>query len=56
MSEKDPNPPKAVRFDKDDMEIVMKAAKKEGLAVSSYMRRVVMLYTREHHPELFEKS
>jgi len=52
----DKNKPMSVRFDLDDKAVLRQAAKLEGLEPSPYVRRCTMVYTREHHPELFAKS
>lgn len=48
--------PRSVRFEKDMDKLMEEAAKLEGLEVAAYIRRCAILYTREHHPELFSKS
>ena len=45
-----------IRFSFDEYDRMKEAAKSEGLDISSYIRRCATLYTREHHPELFERS
>ena len=47
---------KNVRWDDDDFAAIEKAAKLEGVDTSNYIRRCVLVQTREHHPELFDKS
>ena len=49
----DKSPTTSVRFSPEDRAIIEKAAKAEGLDTSAYIRRCAVLYTREHHPELF---
>ena len=44
---------KNVRFDKDMFAKIEKAAQREGIDASNYIRRCTVLYTREHHPDLF---
>jgi len=48
--------PRSIRFDKETDKLIEEAAREEGLETAAYIRRCTILYTREHHPELFEKS
>lgn len=50
------NKEKTIRFDDAIWDAIEKAAEAEGIDTSNYIRRCVTLYTREHHPELFERS
>lgn len=45
--------PKTLRFDETDIQPVEKAAALEGIDFTSYCRRCIIMYTREHHPEVF---
>ena len=46
--------PIAVRPTDDEREILKRAAKLESItALAQYVRRAAMVYTREHHPDLF---
>lgn len=45
---------KAIRFEDDDYPAIERAAKAEGLDISSYCRRCTLMYTREHHKEVFQ--
>ena len=47
---------KNVRWEDDDFQAIEKAARKEGIDLSNYIRRCTIQYTREHHPETFEKD
>lgn len=46
-------PPISVRFEDTDLPIVKAAASAEGLDTASYCRRCAILYTKEHHPDLY---
>lgn len=49
--------PIAVRPSEAEIEILKKAAELESIpALAAYVRRAAVLYTREHHPELFGPS
>jgi len=48
--------PRSVRFDKETDRLIEEAARAEGLEPAAYIRRCTILYTREHHPELFPRS
>jgi hypothetical protein len=47
---------KTIRFEDDDWPAIEKAAALEGIDPTSYMRRCVITYTREHHPDAFGKK
>jgi len=50
------NSPISIRFEDSEREAISMAAKLEGISMAAYVRRCAILYTREHHPELFQKS
>jgi uncharacterized protein (DUF1778 family) len=50
----DKSPTTSVRFAPEDKAIIIQAARLEGMEATAYIRRVAILYTREHHPELFK--